>query len=501
MTDAMQRNTVATVIVAGPNASHLFDRQDDGAVRDTARKRWGGNAAWLLAASPDDLLRILKDAPRDGAPCALLLPLVPAGGDELAMRREWREWQRAVAGCAVLGQRPIPVYAAVYACLGPAHGDPVTLSSGLSVDPQGQGRISLRHALNALREGAMRRPPGAGTLHERLALSFVDWAAEAALLALMEDIANTPPLFLGGVFLVDAGTTLPDMAGWMRWLIGRTGLSPSLPPPRHGPLPLPPLAFDAQRQGPGWNDSVPPPRSPRARGLRVAAMLGALALIPALLACVPYLRAKDELDRYAEGLRAYGGIAPARMFDKCAALLQLRAQHDQLGKKLADDGVGSWIYRQAGAQRIHAAMSEAIAAYTPPQTALRLDSMAVFESGSATLIRASAARLLDPASQLLRANPDLHVRIVGHTDGTGSPERNLALSLARAQAVRDQLVAMSGTPLAQFETAGRGAAQPVDDNATAAGRARNRRVDITLTPLPSAHFACGAMGGDAPPAG
>jgi len=71
------------------------------------------------------------------------------------------------------------------------------------------------------------------------------------------------------------------------------------------------------------------------------------------------------------------------------------------------------------------------------------------------------------------------VRVVGHTDSTGSDAVNDPLSLARARTVRDYLEDR-GVPAARLEIAGRGSREPVADNATDAGRAKNRRVEIFL---------------------
>lgn len=71
------------------------------------------------------------------------------------------------------------------------------------------------------------------------------------------------------------------------------------------------------------------------------------------------------------------------------------------------------------------------------------------------------------------------VRIVGHTDSSGSDALNNPLSLDRAEAVRDYLIA-HGVPAARVQVEGRGEREPVADNATAEGRARNRRVEIFL---------------------
>ena len=67
----------------------------------------------------------------------------------------------------------------------------------------------------------------------------------------------------------------------------------------------------------------------------------------------------------------------------------------------------------------------------------------------------------------------------GHTDNTGSAAINNPLSVERAQSVRDYLVTR-GVAAARVETAGRGEREPVASNATEAGRAKNRRVEIFL---------------------
>lgn len=73
----------------------------------------------------------------------------------------------------------------------------------------------------------------------------------------------------------------------------------------------------------------------------------------------------------------------------------------------------------------------------------------------------------------------VHVLVVGHTDSTGSDAINEPLSQHRAQTVRDYLYAR-GVPAARLETAGRSSREPVADNASDTGRARNRRVEIFL---------------------
>ena len=101
-----------------------------------------------------------------------------------------------------------------------------------------------------------------------------------------------------------------------------------------------------------------------------------------------------------------------------------------------------------------------------------------FDTGSAA-IKPQLRSVLDPFAASLRDDPTARINIIGHTDNTGGPAINGPLSVARAQSVRDYLVDR-GVSASRVETAGRGEREPVADNATEAGRARNRRVEIFL---------------------
>lgn len=75
----------------------------------------------------------------------------------------------------------------------------------------------------------------------------------------------------------------------------------------------------------------------------------------------------------------------------------------------------------------------------------------------------------------LMADPSLQLRLIGHTDNTGTPQVNAFLSLRRAEAVRNWLVSQ-GIPATRLATEGRGPDEPIADNNTDPGRALNRRV-------------------------
>lgn len=101
-----------------------------------------------------------------------------------------------------------------------------------------------------------------------------------------------------------------------------------------------------------------------------------------------------------------------------------------------------------------------------------------FDTGSAA-IKPPLRAVLDPFANSLRDDPSARLMIVGHTDNTGSDAINNPLSVERAQSVRDYLVTR-GVASSRVETAGRGDREPVASNASEAGRAKNRRVEIFL---------------------
>jgi len=100
-----------------------------------------------------------------------------------------------------------------------------------------------------------------------------------------------------------------------------------------------------------------------------------------------------------------------------------------------------------------------------------------FEFGKST-IKASSYPSLDRVAQIL-INKNFSLKLAGHTDDVGSNDANMKLSKDRAEAVKDYLVSKGANP-SRIEATGYGETQPIASNKTAAGRAKNRRVEFTL---------------------
>ncbi len=101
-----------------------------------------------------------------------------------------------------------------------------------------------------------------------------------------------------------------------------------------------------------------------------------------------------------------------------------------------------------------------------------------FEPGSSVLTPAGA-RLLDEMAKALAQFKGRSFELIGHTDGHGARASNLALSEARAEAVKAYLVS-KGLSAQNLRTKGVGPDQPIANNATEDGRARNRRIEFKL---------------------
>jgi outer membrane protein OmpA-like peptidoglycan-associated protein len=104
-----------------------------------------------------------------------------------------------------------------------------------------------------------------------------------------------------------------------------------------------------------------------------------------------------------------------------------------------------------------------------------------FDTGKYDINAASQVNL-DKLSAILKEYVDTNVLVVGHTDSVGSDKSNMLLSQRRANAVTTYFTVTKGLSPSRFTTNWYGEQAPVADNATAEGRAKNRRVNIAIVP-------------------
>ncbi|OLU32781.1 OmpA family protein [Pseudomonas sp. PA27(2017)] len=190
-----------------------------------------------------------------------------------------------------------------------------------------------------------------------------------------------------------------------------------------------------------------------------------------------YWGSADDVAHYAYLSQRYSDIAREHaklaLDQERAARLELDRQRLQLALREA---------KLVSVQEQNAWLEEQIVNLATAQTdrglVMTLGDL-LFDAGEARL-KTSANRTVLKLVQFLQLNPRRTVRIEGYSDSSGKREENLALSRARAQTVADALIDL-GIDAKRIEVQGFGESFPVAENASAKGRAQNRRVEILFS--------------------
>lgn len=98
---------------------------------------------------------------------------------------------------------------------------------------------------------------------------------------------------------------------------------------------------------------------------------------------------------------------------------------------------------------------------------------------ASNVLPASSAKEVETLTAFLQESPASMVTIIGHTDNNGIDARNQPRSEARAKALGDKLIS-NGIDMNRIKTSGQGAKNPIASNATDAGRAQNRRIEVQI---------------------
>ncbi|MGV2293073.1 OmpA family protein [Trinickia sp. YCB016] len=466
------------VLVVGPYAAAAFPR---GA--QEAKLRREGNAVWLLVKTPDELAETMTQVKESHGrfPDAALMPVIPEGNpDEAVIRREFTQWRRALEETSRYRACVLPCYLAVYACLGASEdnadkpmwfGDVVDMT--LLTPSMDNARQRMQMIRRQLDQGSLAPTQARRVTRDALGQSVLDWLEDAALLSVLAPLANTAPFALHGLLLADIDYAPTRAGAWTRWLIGKTGLQPLAVAPQPLPLPLPeviPMRVASTKEYRQY-------ASLNTMQHTVAAMSVALAVSFAASGW----QNGQMVARITSALNAYWAMPNEQANGKRELLGSLRNEYAELQRFVKAGvpvGLGWGFYK---GDQLQAALTRAIAAYRPPSVVLTLDSLSLFDSGK-TSLKVGASQKLQDALRLILSNPDKRILIAGHTDNVGSSEINLKLSEARARAIRDWFVSESSLPVTRFAIQGYGDTRPLAGNQDAAGRARNRRVEITLVP-------------------
>lgn len=109
---------------------------------------------------------------------------------------------------------------------------------------------------------------------------------------------------------------------------------------------------------------------------------------------------------------------------------------------------------------------------------VKFDSGILFDTDR-SLVKPDAQASLAKLATSLQNNPQTDVKIIGHTDNTGTPAHNMNLSIERALAVKS-IITSDNISGSRLTTEGKGESEPIANNSSAAGRTQNRRVEIVI---------------------
>ena len=323
------------------------------------------------------------------------------------------------------------------------------------------------------------------------AQSLARWICEAVLPHLASREVRSAPCSPIACAQMLAADGPPSRAGnlWSGWLQERTALQApvSAEGAGHRLLPFPDPLLSRLPRRPG----LTPARRATLGALWLFVLAAVIGLCSTAWQNVLLVRqVSDDLLRY-QAIPEPSTTEHPEHRQREQAIMVLRndaARLDRYYREGEPLSLGLGLY---AAERIRPPLLAAIAAYRPPVAVaqatmsipdpIRLDSLSLFGSGSAEL-KPGSTKVLVNALVGIKAQPGWLIVIAGHTDSTGDDARNLALSQARAGAVRDWMQKMGDLPDSCFAVQGHGAAQPIASNDTPAGRAANRRVDIRLVP-------------------
>jgi outer membrane protein OmpA-like peptidoglycan-associated protein len=107
----------------------------------------------------------------------------------------------------------------------------------------------------------------------------------------------------------------------------------------------------------------------------------------------------------------------------------------------------------------------------------------VFVTGKADLDVTKCKKTLDTLADIVKKYPRFIVTVEGHTDNVGKKQANMALSQKRAESVIKWLTGPGAVKAAQLKAKGYGDTKPIADNKTDEGRAKNRRVDFSVSKM------------------
>ncbi|EKS6643061.1 OmpA family protein [Enterobacter hormaechei] len=473
--------TGAVILVAGDTAS-LFSAEHG--FRETAQG-W-----YLRAGSPEQLPRLAEQL-ADTRPAllprvAVLLAVIPEQHTrEETFQQTLRSWQRAITQCHEWLPGPPALLSAVW--ISPPEGSASADTRWFTVTPgHSAPRVHLPgEVILTLADWLWEAAPESrlSRLSQSLWLDTLQaWYQRVLVPVLLATTGNQSALRPGGL-----GYCLTSVHGerdnlWQQQMAALTTMTPAALP-QASLLPLPDVLLSSLSRHRGV--------SRRMQHWRLAGLISGVFLLLAMMCS--FVNNQRLVRNISDHLTLYARLGEHPAGPRLQAQATLRGdlqRLDDMQRRGVPQRFGLGLYQ---GQRLMAPLNAAVNGWRPkapsvkplvvkavPQI-VRLDSLSLFAPGQSTL-RPGSTKVLVNALVDIKAKPGWLIVVSGHTDNTGSPGLNQTLSLKRAEAVRDWMRDTGGVPESCFAVQGYGASRPLQTNNTMAGRAANRRVEISLVP-------------------
>jgi outer membrane protein OmpA-like peptidoglycan-associated protein len=217
------------------------------------------------------------------------------------------------------------------------------------------------------------------------------------------------------------------------------------------------------------------------RSIRSRTRLTGTLLLPLLLATGCATVQAEREPRTTARDRTVKGAGAGAAAGAVGAILMGKREADEI---LAGAAIGAVVgggvgaYMDAQQEKLARIPGTTVERVGEDTLLVHFDSDILFPVDSAVMTAGSRGTV-DEVAAVIAEYPKTAVVVQGHTDSSGSEEHNQALSERRATAVRNHLIGR-GIDAARVVAVGYGEGEPVASNDTAAGRARNRRVDVLL---------------------
>lgn len=470
---SQEERTEVVIFIIGPYAEKWFARQSPSAVNLSDH-----HITWLLATSVPELEHRLERALASASHplVSLFFPFLPDGhANEASMLIQLSAWRNALLS---LKQHPLPgCTLAIYARLSHerlAHDpDHAIWTGNLNLDHEKE--VNLPSAFNAILDELETADNGICCYAaQRSAMTYMLflWMSQGAVSRCLQSLFTSPgPLRLNRVLVADHSYGFSRHGAWSEWLAANYGVLPGLATSLCKP-PLP--AF-----------SLPQPEKKRmtlSLPLRPARWLPIAGAITLLLACLLMLAAREHgtlLKSITPDQQYIAGLNSVSVTQEIDAILRLH-KDKQILLSCRQNSLLDKLFLSPCKKRL-ISINEFLADYYD-----RFFSRVIlyFPAGRA-ILHTETQKTLSSLIPVFNQSQTMRFIITGHSDNTGMPDFNKALSLQRALAVRDWISKKTTIPASRFIIQGAADSRPAASNLTEEGRRLNRRVEIKPLPEPS----------------